>query len=85
MSALRPTRTRLALADAIEAGAIRHYPFVEPFTVNARTDKRETRDVAELVKHKLAELCDPEDGHNWQPVRLTDAGRAWRDAARAEV
>lgn len=49
MSALPfPTKHRLALADAVAAGKVQHYPFVQPATFNAITGNLVTSRVKEL-------------------------------------
>lgn len=81
-----PTKTRLSLADAIDRGEVKHIPFVRPYTLweSERVYRTVTAATRELVAAGLAEIADGE-GQAPRPVSLTDAGRAWRDAARAET
>lgn len=75
-----PTPTRLKLARGIERGEVRHYPWAQPWTLWAPYDRKVTADVAVFVAPGLAEY-GPQDAAGWQPVVLTDAGRAWLEAA----
>lgn len=86
MTDLYPTKTRLSFADAIDRGEVKHFPHVTPWSLwqSDRVYRTVTARTKELVAAGLAEIADGE-GQAPRPVRLTDAGQAWRDAARAET
>ncbi len=77
---LYPTPTRRRLAAAIADGHGRHYHHVKPWTCNTATDRKVTRDVAELVRYGIARLGVADLGEH-STVRLTPAGQQWLDAA----
>jgi hypothetical protein len=75
-----PTPTRLRLAESIDRGEIRHYPFIQPQTTCQTTGNIVTARVAEFVAAGLAEIPEPTD-HDYSLVLLTVVGRAWRERA----
>jgi hypothetical protein len=82
---LYPTPTRLQLADAIERGEVYGWDFVKAPLIVWRKDELSERTVTawvgELIREDLAAWAHDGRGER-TPIRLTDAGRAWRDAAR---
>lgn len=98
MTALYPTKTRLALLQAVADGQItEHYPLnlsvrrglQPPYSVLAeldRTTRRVTAVIAELARAGWVRLDDnPERRTRYGPVRwlLTEAGQAVLDASKA--
>lgn len=77
-----PTPTRLSLADAIAAGQVLHYHWINPWTCDTARDANVTARTAELVAAGLAEIPDPPDDLPESLVRLTPGGMAWVTRAR---
>jgi hypothetical protein len=77
-----PTPTRLRLADAIAAGQVKHYHWINPWTCDTARDAAVTSRVAELVAAGLAEIPAPPDDLPESMVRLTPDGMAWVTRAR---
>lgn len=72
-----PTKTRLLLADAIAAGQVLHYHWINPWTCDTVRDAAVTARVAELVAAGLAEIPAPPEDLPESYVRLTPDGVAW--------
>lgn len=78
-----PTPTRLRLADAIAAGHIRHYHWVNPQSIDTVRDVHVTWRLAELVAAGLAAFGEREDPVlSWSTAVLTPDGMAWVTRAR---
>jgi hypothetical protein len=77
-----PTPTRLRLADAIAAGQVKHYHWINPWTCDTARNANVSARVAELVAAGLAEIPDPPDDLPESLVRLTPDGMAWVTRAR---
>ncbi len=76
-----PTPTRLRLADAIAAGQVKHYHWVNGWSCDTVRDANVTARVDELVKAGLAEI-PPRADLPESIVRLTADGMAWVTRAR---
>jgi hypothetical protein len=77
-----PTKHRLSLADAIAAGQVLHYHWINPWTCDTARNANVSARVAELVAAGLAEIPDPPDDLPESLVRLTPDGVAWVTRAR---
>lgn len=77
-----PTPHRLRLADAIAAGQVTHYHWINPWSCDTARNANVSARVAELVAAKLAEIPAPPDEIPESLVRLTPDGMAWVTRAR---